>query len=547
MLLILLSSIFLIPVLIGCGKVFDCVLPNPFDGVYGKALHGIFGICIIWTILAFFIPLNSPVEISTILIGLFFFFKGKTYKEFNIFSKKDYILTIVISVIILFCGSFYPFILDHFGYYVPTIKWLTEIGMVRGISNLDLTLGQMSVWHIFQSGFSNLSDPFLRMNSVLLIIYALYIIEEKSWIQLCFLPVLLLFSQSPSPDLPVIVLSLIILMEILKGNKSTASLFAFSVFVFAIKPTMIWLPIVSFLYSLFIIKSSLKILIPGFLILILFFVKNIWTFGYPIFPISIGDVGVSWKLNKEVLRISSQFAIQKTYDMQYSYQEISRFTFADYIKNWLFLDGIKSVINISFIISLIALIIFSFIKKNKIISLICFSIIIKSILVILFSAQYRFFIDVFFVIFLLFFFNFFNKKRSVVVFSIFSIIIIGFLTVPSILQTYIPSFRLGNFMGRMQKEQIYIPSQYSNQEFNNYKVGNLSFHVSKRYPYNFDTKLPAISESYIFDDVKAGIFPQLADKKNIRKGFTWKTLDAKERSQAEKVINSIKNTYQQNK
>jgi hypothetical protein len=44
------------------------------------------------------------------------------------------------------------------------------------------------------------------------------------------------------------------------------------------------------------------------------------------FPVSIIDLGVSWKPNPEVLKISSQYAIQKTYDMQYSYEEIQKFS-----------------------------------------------------------------------------------------------------------------------------------------------------------------------------------------------------------------------------
>jgi hypothetical protein len=203
------------------------------------------------------------------------------------------------------------------------------------------------------------------MNSILLIVYTLYVVEKKSWIHLCFIPVLLLFSQSPSPDLPVIVFSLMILNEIIKENKQTSLLFIFSVFVFAIKPTMIWLPVLSFLYSIFIVKSSFKYLLPGILIIFLFFVKNIYTFGYPVFPVSIGDIGINWKPNPEVLKTSSQYAIQKTYDMQYSYQQIKEFSGFDYIKNWLFLDGIKSKINIFFVLSLVIFIVFSYIKKNK--------------------------------------------------------------------------------------------------------------------------------------------------------------------------------------
>jgi hypothetical protein len=545
MILILLSTLFLIPALIGLGKAVESFSGSLFGGIAGKISTGILAISLIWTILAFFIPLNIYVEIPTVLLGLIFFFKDKLYREFYQFSKKENSLILILSLIILFCGSFYPYILDHFGYYVPTIKWLTEFGLIKGVSNLDLTLGQMSIWHIFQAGFSNFSDPFLRMNSILLIVYTLYIVEKKTWIHICFIPVLLLFSQSPSPDLPVIVFSVMILNEILQENKQTSLLFVFSAFVFAIKPTMIWLPILSFLYSIFIVKSNFKYLLPGILIILLFFIKNIYTFGYPVFPVSIGYLGINWKPNPEILETSSQFAIQKTYDMQYSYLEIQEFSGFDYIKNWFFLDGIKSKINIFFVASLIIFIVFSCIKRNKIVSLICVSIIIKSILVFLFSAQYRFFIDVFFVIFFVIFINYFNLKKSIITFSVLSIIFITFFTFPNIIQTYLPSFRLGNFMGKFETKQLYKPSVYHYNNFNSFKIGNLQFNVSKKYPYNFETQLPAISESYISEDLKAGIFPQLIDEKNIKKGFIWKKLNQKEKNKVKNIINSINNSYKQ--
>lgn len=545
MLLLLISTVFIIPVLIGFGSIVEKFSGKLYDGISGRIFLGILAISIVWTSIAFFIPLNLYVEFPTIMLGLIYFFKDKLYRGFYHFSKKEYSLISAFLLIILFCSSFSPFILDHFGYYVPTIKWLTEFGLVKGISNLDLTLGQMSVWHIFQAGFSNFSDPFLRINSVIVIIYILYSIEKKNWIHLCFIPVLLLFSQSPSPDLPVIVFSLIILNEMIKQNRQASLLFAFSAFVFTIKPTMIWLPILAFSYSVFIVKSNLKKLFPGILIILLFFIKNMYTFGYPVFPVPILDLDVSWKPNPEVLKTSSQFAIQKTYDMQYSYGEIQQFSGWDYIKNWLFLDGIKSKINILFILSLIIFIAFAWTKKNKVIRILCISVLIKSIAVILFSAQYRFFIDVFFVIFFVIGMNYFNQKKSIAVFSALSMIFIGFLISPHILQTYLPSFKLGNFMGKFELKQLYRPSTYDYNTFNTYKVGNLRFNVSRKYPYNFDTSLPAISESYIFDDVKAGIFPQWVNEKNNKKGFIWKKLNAREKIEANNVINSINHSYQQ--
>lgn len=544
MVLILFSTILLLPALSGLGKIMEKFFGILCQGISGKILSGIMGISLVWTALSFFIPLNMYVEIPTILVGLLYFFKEKNYLEFYKFSKKDFFLLSIISAVIVFTGAFYPYILDHFGYYIPTIKWLTEYGLVKGISNLDLTLGQMSIWHIFQAGFSNFSDPFLRINAILLVIYSIYSIERKNWTHLCFLPVLLLFSQSPSPDLPVIIFSLIILNEIILGNKNTDLLFAFSVFIFAIKPTMIWLPILVFLCSIFIFKSDLKRLLLGTTILFLFFIKNIWTFGYPIFPVSIGDLGFSWKPNPEVLKTSSQYAILKTYDMQYSYEEIQQFSPWDHIKNWFFLKGIKSKINILFILCLCIFSIFAWMKKKKLITLICISLLIKSMFVLAFSAQYRFFIDVFFVILFLLFHEHLNKRKSVAVFSVLSLFFISLLSFPGFIQQYIPSFQLGNFMVGFKKKQLYQPSVYEYQKFDRFKVGNLKFNVSKNYPYNFETPLPAISASFIFDDTKAGIFPQPINKNDISKGFIWKTMTYKEKKEAATAINTIEKIHQ---
>lgn len=542
MVLLLLSSVLILSVLSGWGKILESIFGFFFHGISGVILTGILGLSLIWTVLAFFVPINIYVEIPFITLGIFYFFKKKLYLEFYRFSKKDSILTACISLAILYSSSFYPYILDHFGYYVPTIKWLTEYGLVKGISNLDLTLGQMSVWHIFQAGFSGFSDPFLRINAILLIVYTLYIFERKSWVQLCFIPVLLLFSQSPSPDLPVITLSLIILNEIITGNKNIGLLFTFAVFIFSIKPTMIWLPLLIFLCSVFIFKPNYKNLVPGVIILILFFIKNLWTFGYPVFPIAIGDLGFGWRPNSEVLKISSQYAVQKTYDMQYTYEEIQNFSPYEAVKKWFSLEGIKSKINILFILSLALFSVFTCIKKKKIISLICISLLIKSMLVLSFSAQYRFFIDVFFVIFFVLF-SHFSKKKSLSFFTVLSVLIIGILSFPELIRDYIPSFKPGNFMTGLKKEQLYKPSAYQYNKFETAQIGNLKFNISRNYPFNFDTPLPAISTGYIMDDIEAEIFPQQIDAKNIKKGFIWKNLTPLQKREAEKVMNNIKNTY----
>ena len=65
-------------------------------------------------------------------------FYFKTYKDFLKFSKTEILKLCFLTLIIIISGSYYPFILDHFGYYVPSINWLSEFGLSKGLANLNL-------------------------------------------------------------------------------------------------------------------------------------------------------------------------------------------------------------------------------------------------------------------------------------------------------------------------------------------------------------------------------------------------------------------------
>ena len=538
MLYILFSIIIYIPVFLGFGSIFQKIFGKLSDGLALKMLSGILFLGIYWGILAFVFPLNLFVEIATIIIGFASFFYFKNYLEVWNFITDSKLSMIIGLIGILFFTSFSPFILDHFGYYVPTIKWLSEFGLVKGIGNLDLILGQMSSWHILQAGFSNFTDSFLKINAIALLIYYFYILEKKAWFHLCLLPILFFFLQSPSPDLPAIAFSLIILQEILNGNKNYSLLFLFSIFIFTLKPTVIWLPIFVFLYSIFSVKLNLKFILLGSFVLLLFMFKNIWTFGYPIFPLSMLDVGIPWKPNADLMKISSETAILKTYDMQFSIEQIQQFTIWEHIKNWFFLDGIKAKINSLFILSLIIFTIFTFIKKKKVIYFLWIAIIIKSILVLSFSAQYRFFLDVFFVIIFLLFYELFSKKWSILVSVAFSFGLMILFVAPKMLQTQLPSFRLGEFMQGFQKDQWKNPPEYTWNQFKTYKIGNLTFNVVQNYSFSFDTELPAINPSFLYQYQEVGIFPQKIGP-DLKDGFTWRKLTNDEKKKLKIILEEL--------
>lgn len=527
MLYTLLSTIIIIPTLLGMGSIFERIIGKAWTGISAKLFSGTVLLSLVWTVAAFFFPINIYIELISVATGISTFFYFKQNLRLIDFIKENSKAFFPILLVIIFFGAFYPFILDHFGYYIPTIKWISEVGLVKGISNLDLLLGQSSVWHIFQAGFSNFSDPFLRINSVILIIYLIYILEKKSWIHLGFLPILFLFSQSPSPDLPLIVFSLMILNEILKGNKNISLLFAFSVFVFIIKPTVIWLPVFTLLYALLILKSNLKFLIGGSLIFILFLIKNIWTFGFPVFPVQFLDSGLNWTTNKELLKISSEIAIEKTFDMQYTAAEIKNFSTSDYLINWFSIEGIKSKIHIAFALTLIVFSVFTFIKKKKIITILLISVLIKSLIVLLFSAQYRFLIDVFFVVVFVVFFEMISRKTSLLIFISASIVCGTFLAFPKFIQPHFPSFRLGNYMMGFEKTQFIKPSYFKLEKYQSYDLGNLKLNVVEGYPFSFDIPIPAVSPGYIQEYIDAGIVPQKI-RSDLKDGFIWRKASPEE-------------------
>ena len=149
MLIIILSIIIIIPVLAGIGEIFQRIFGKIWSGLSAQLFSGIFFLAMIWQVFAFFIPLNIWLESISLGIGILAFFYFKSYQNFTSFTKNEIFKLLSFTILVAFAGSYYPFILDHFGYYVPSVNWLHEFGLTKGLANLNLIYAQMSVWHIF--------------------------------------------------------------------------------------------------------------------------------------------------------------------------------------------------------------------------------------------------------------------------------------------------------------------------------------------------------------------------------------------------------------
>ena len=109
---ILLSLLIIFPVLMGFGEIFQKLFGRIWSGLSAKIFSGMFFLTLIWQVLAFFVPLNIWVESISVVIGIICFFYFRSYKGFLNYTKEEIIRFFILSLPIVFAGSFYPFILD---------------------------------------------------------------------------------------------------------------------------------------------------------------------------------------------------------------------------------------------------------------------------------------------------------------------------------------------------------------------------------------------------------------------------------------------------
>ncbi len=526
MLSVLFTVLVLLLVNFGNGIIIRNMLKIENQSFVLISFLGMIGITLLETILAFFFPLNSYLEIIFItfgLAGIGLFLKTEKLSHFNF--KFDFWFYFFL-LIIIFAASFSPYLFDHYGYYVPTIYYLKEVGFVKGISNLDLLLGQTSFWHIYQAGFSHFADSFFKINSYFLVLFLIYIYERKQSFLLIFIPIFLLFVQQPSPDLPILIITLIVINELINKRKNTIILYL-SLFAVCIKPIVFWLPLLVILNDFNQKKFNLKFIIPVFIFGGLLLIKNFWLFGFPIFPVSFFDLNLPWKPSQEILTYSSQIGKLKSYDMKYSFQQVSQFDFFDKIYYWFFI-GYKSVMNIGIIISLLIISVFVFKKKSRFHYLLLILLIVKSILIISFSAQYRFFIDVYLIaIFLIF--KHLSESKTIFIAVFLSTFISVIFTFPGFVQ----KFNIGKRMSDFSWSQLYKPKEISIKINKEHKIGNLTFYASK----NLIDKVHFPSLNIY--DLKLysyyGVFPQHL-KRDFKDGFFQRKLTNEEKIQLKKII-----------
>jgi hypothetical protein len=572
------SSIFVF-ILIGISFLFNSEKYS-FSLVYAYFFIAIFS-----SIYAWFGNLNLILELFWIFIGTinWFVFKTKRQKFIHLISSFQSTFWVFLLIFIFF-SSFAPTLFDYYSYYVPSIKILDEIGLVSGISNLNWSFGQMSFTHIFQATFNQILDVYLRSNLFVIFFFIFYCYENQKFSLLLFLPFFTFFISSPSPDLMVFCLSLLLAHELFTKNKN--EFFLLSTLLFITKPTAFIFILYSFIFWIFSKNKSYKILIICCLIISIYLVKNILITSFPLFPLSLFGLDVTWKPNQQILQNSYEVAQITAFDLKYSLEEIENFSFFKRLISWISVSYFNVIIIILTLTSLFK----SFLFKNFNLLILSFIILFKFVFLFYFSPQIRFFLDGILIMIFLFlsvppkqnvlsehfvslscftFQSFFQKLRWNFVFlkkdfhcnhsrnhlksnrfeilqlfknkiyiflSILALLFFSFIfSFPKFIPNQKNSISL-QFFQPFFKNQLITPVFYQLETFNSYKIGNLIFHVPLNYSYTLNTKTVAFSILDLQKFQKWNIFPQYDIEKKI---FFHKKLNSSEKQQLKEIIEKL--------
>lgn len=469
---------------------------------------GLFSITLLATVWAFFGPISVGFHLLLLFLSVFIWYRNKTifnavlqaaFTQIKLFSFSFFLLFVVSCLLILAQSATLPFIIDNESYYIQTIKWLNEYGFVKGLANLHLFLGQTSGWHIAQSvySFSFLYDRFNDLNGFCLLLGNFFAFQKlhsyftngnKMNLVFGLLPLtyvfLFQFISAPSPDLPVYVFGFIIFSIFLKNEVAEdafqtitiLSLFAFYIKITAVVlllfPLMVFLKHFSRLKKQFLSAASL-----GFLVLLVFMVKNTLLTGYPLFPLLCFRMD---DLDYTVPAIIMNFFFSKGV-MHSFYIDNSVFpstSLIDLAKHYFLYNGLLGYIGIVSLLTLIVTPILIATKRlAKSLWFIYFAFITLAVLLCYSSPQYRFYVY-FTIFFLLIFLSLCitNSKWILVSYSVSISVVVVLVFVPISFKNLTANTLLSQ-NNTFHILNIIIPEPNSKwkQEYKGGSVGNMSY------------------------------------------------------------------------
>lgn len=527
MILIAAYWLALFPLLLVWGVAADSVFKTRASHPALLTLLGVFPLTAGFTITAFFLPLGAVGLALWLILTLISGIAFRSAVIANIqkagtalqgLSGIERLFLAAIFICILYRSAQLPSLVDNDTYYVQTIKWINEYGLVKGIANLHLFFGQQSPWHILQAGL-NLNftgHTFNDLNGFLLLIFSWYVLsnlrgnETTKWFSytLVALPLLLLFIDSPSPDFSAIVLCLTafyLLSSELESECSYRLAWCFLLFTAFIKITAAPLLLVLLLYPKQLKSNFRFALLTAIPLLSLWIGKNYIATGHPLYPFTFESFSAAWAVPDTILRGIHRTSNAYVYGTP-SYDLITK------VQYWLAPDSARGCINIIIALLFTCMPFFAIIRKDY--RKLYFVSVLHFIILLTTSPQIRFMLPelIFFAaVIAAWLFNLAKEKwkQSFVLATSFLLVlpVVLWHSSPQVISVPAPNTR------------------YPDMKFKVCVTGNLKYYspINEQFIYTCgDGPLPCVNEKQInYIRKKYGYVPQLAGK-DIAEGFVSK-------------------------
>lgn len=540
MLLILAYWLFLLLITLPYGLLLQKICGIKSANICLTLVFGLFFLCFGFTAVSLFTALNFYALVIVILIAISLYYlyrkdikaiiKNCTLTVNTLKPFQKYLLLFFIFASALKSAQV-PFVIDNESYYIQTIKWANEYGLVKGLANLHIFLAQASPWHILHAGL-NLNFTGLYFNDIngfIFLVTVTYAITQqealKSW--LSFLPLFsvfyFLFLDAPSPDLPLLCLLPVMFWLYIQNKednyKAAVLLFAFAAF---IKVTVAPFALL-FLPQLIRKKQFVFFSVVGMSVFILWTIKNIIVSGYPLYPLTILSVDAGWKVPSEILTTINSTADKNVYGTA------AGAGIGEKLISWFSMPGIKGLLHKTTVLLLVIMPFFKTIRLHPTYRLAYGAILAQFVILLLISPQFRFFLPV--VVFLLLLLAYRVYEAIGNRYWAYKIAVSAGALAAAILITNsnyggVTNNRFHRASAGFRFSQLYIPepvTRYPDIGYNKLKSGNMEYYSPSQNFFLYGTAngpLPCVNSAQLrYFERKTGYIPQLRDDNDIESGF----------------------------
>ncbi len=378
-------------------------------------LLGLLPITLLSTASAFLIPINLEffAIAASFSLSVSWYYRRicfeKVMELVSQWLKLSFLCKTCLGLFLLFTGiqaSMPTNIPDQGHYYLQTIKWAGNYGIPSNVVQFGMQYGQFSSWHILQAVFNFSAILGNRLNAVngwLLVMFIVFIVEKYQSNQSKGVPLFCLISvfcsagfqffvTAPSPDLPIILLTIIVFYYHLFEGESTTTfkiICMLSLAALTYKITSFFLFFLLPFYSKAVIMKCKWLSLPAIVVALLIVSKSMVTAGTPIFPFDIDVINESSSSlisriikdgKDEIWSLTAVNADLSLLDLELQ----------EKINMWLFQLGYKSFINLLWIGGIILAGFFSMILKSKVLFQVFIISFVHFILLWLTAPNYRF-------------------------------------------------------------------------------------------------------------------------------------------------------------